>query len=815
MRGLSVVLVLLLVGAACGPQRRSPDRGGDDRKPDAGENRPADGGEDPVDAGQPDAGEDPADAGEDPVDAGPPADGGHPTNGTPAATIATPSSFSGDVLVQTILFDSESDPVNVTFEWSSDGSNYSPATTSSSLIGLASAPSGINHSFVWRSGIDLADRSSLVKLRVRPSDEWSTGQAATTDFFTIDNERPNEAPTVDWATVPASARGDTVFAFNAYDDDADPVTATVQYRVGAGGWQTPTLVAPVTSPIAATAAGTTVSFTWRTASDIPANAPDVWLRVAVSDGRATSAYAESAAFAVNNAPFVRPPGVRIVEVNAGGSDGVDWLDLTNLGTQTVDLRGWKLGWSSDTQRTIATIPAEGTGDAYSLTPGETVTLSDATSGNAPDTIYLPSNIGWIAGKQGHAALLDPEETAVDFVRWGGSPEQAPEPLSWSEPKVAHLPAGDRSLVRRQGFDTLASTDFCVAAARKGAGQESCVTAAPVSALMRLTEISSGAGDSDTASPVAWVELVNKGGNSLHLRGWSLHSASGQSYAEYTFGDLTIPSGGRLVMRAATGTSTSTTLNVGSDKLSVSSSGAVSLVDPTGEPHDYVRWGTFADVPPPPVAWPSGTNAPGVRAGITTLSRTSESFSAVTSDSAPGKWCLTSPTRGSAATSCLPPPNVAGLRISEVIHYQNWLSLTSTELELANTGVTPINLHGFALSVGSMGGTFGDETLAPGERRHIPDCGLTSPAGCMSFGFLTFAANASAELVDWTGRSVDFVRWGTSTAAPTTGGTWNGGSVPQPAAGQSVARKSGVADSNSASDWCLQASTPGNANGPCL
>src|SRR5690606_34018529 len=106
-----------------------------------------------------------------------------------------------------------------------------------------------------------------------------------------------------------------------------------------------------------------------------------------------------------------------------------------------------------------------------------------------------------------------------------------------------------------------------------------------------------------------------------------------------------------------------------------------------------------------------------------------------------------------------------LRISEVIHYENFLGVASTDLEVENTGSQSINLQGFELRVGGLGGTFGDVTLEPGARRYVPDCGITSPAGCMSFGFLFFAANASAELLDWTGRSVDFVRWGTSTATP--------------------------------------------------
>jgi hypothetical protein len=117
--------------------------------------------------------------------------------------------------------------------------------------------------------------------------------------------------------------------------------------------------------------------------------------------------------------------------------------------------------------------------------------------------------------------------------------------------------------------------------------------------------------------------------------------------------------------------------------------------------------------------------------------------------------------------------------------------------------------------------FDDATMGAGDRSSVVECGiLGGGAGCVQvffpWGQFGGPAAGSLELVDNTGASIDFVRWGGNTDAPAHGGAWQDSpaALTTPATGDSVGRRESAGDTDRAADWCTQASTSGSANGTC-
>ncbi len=147
----------------------------------------------------------------------------------PSASLSTPSSpASGDVSIDYILTDAESDTCSILAEFSSDGgATWSTATEVSGqgdgTTDLASSPSGVSHTFAWASGNDIVNTNiSNVKFRITPSDANGTGTAGTTDAFTINNSATNPGPIIS-SIVVVAAKG--LMTWNAQDSDGVASTA--------------------------------------------------------------------------------------------------------------------------------------------------------------------------------------------------------------------------------------------------------------------------------------------------------------------------------------------------------------------------------------------------------------------------------------------------------------------------------------------------------------------------------------------------------------------------------------------------------------
>lgn len=100
--------------------------------------------------------------------------------------------------------------------------------------------------------------------------------------------------------------------------------------------------------------------------------------------------------------------VRITEVDANGSStgaayGADWFELSNIGSSTVDLTGWKMDDNSDSFSLAVALRNNNSGNAFQLAPGQIAVFledgtdpsADATLGNNFKTAWganLPSNL---------------------------------------------------------------------------------------------------------------------------------------------------------------------------------------------------------------------------------------------------------------------------------------------------------------------------------------------------------------------------------------------------------------------------------------
>jgi hypothetical protein len=170
---------------------------------------------------------------------------------------------------------------------------------------------------------------------------------------------------------------------------------------------------------------------------------------------------------------------------------------------------------------------------------------------------------------------------------------------------------------------------------------------------------------------------------------------------------------------------------------------------------------------------------------------------------------------------------AGMLVTEVAmgKYAFGLSARQGAVELLKTGTQSRALIDWYMRWNGGGIIFSNLTMTAGDRI---DMGEQIAGYCISqyglpsstsypWGFYTGPAAGFVDLVDPTGRSVDFVRWGGNVAAPYPGGAWTETSaLSTPAEAKSLGRfNAATPDTNSAGDWCQQERSLDNPNSPCL
>jgi hypothetical protein len=160
--------------------------------------------------------------------------------------------------------------------------------------------------------------------------------------------------------------------------------------------------------------------------------------------------------------------VLITEVNL---DNPDYVELTNFGTEEVELNGWQFTWHGISPSDGS--PVSGTfvvPETFVVQAGGRAVFYDNYGGTdiviGENTITFAGNINWGMAEPDAAVLADAEGIPQDFLRWGASTIEPPSPLSWSDTPSALVPdtSGDYGLSRISDEDNDIAGDFCVALA---------------------------------------------------------------------------------------------------------------------------------------------------------------------------------------------------------------------------------------------------------------------------------------------------------------------------------------------------------------
>ena len=199
-----------------------------------------------------------------------------------------------------------------------------------------------------------------------------------------------------------------------------------------------------------------------------------------------------------------PAGVADIKVNEVSSDPTDWVELTNIGTLSVDVSGWKI--SDDAGLSDAThlqpIPA-----GTALAPGQHLAIDYTAAG---------------FGKGDKVNLYLADSTLVDSTQW---------------PTDTHASTWGRCADGTGAFKATPAT--------KGA-TNTCVVAPPVSLdpnwdTIEINEIASlNADDEGNPGFGDAVELVNTGTQPVSIEGWyQTDSGAATGAAALTLADLKV------------------------------------------------------------------------------------------------------------------------------------------------------------------------------------------------------------------------------------------------------------------------------------
>jgi len=266
-------------------------------------------------------------------------------NTPPTVQILEPSSgetVAGKVTLRISITDAESDSCSVA-AWYLDGTTWKTAVLEGQTAGLASSPSGVEHTFQWDALAAFGESTSGVSttLLVRVFDT-KLGSEDSVDL-TINNASLPSI-TIDEISPDDPATQDVTIRYTVYDGDTPSVDITFEYSVDGGDtWvggtiksaDEGTISGNQISGVGASGTGERHEFVWGSYIDEPDKYYDaVLIRLTVSDG-ANSSYAISYEFPLNNMVTNDPPTVTI----DSPSDGDTVSDLVEVAFTLNDTEG--------------------------------------------------------------------------------------------------------------------------------------------------------------------------------------------------------------------------------------------------------------------------------------------------------------------------------------------------------------------------------------------------------------------------------------------------------------------------------------------
>lgn len=193
--------------------------------------------------------------------------------GVPSATVSTPGTSSGTILVSYTLSDVDGDLINIIPEFSTnDGTSFSPATQGLGGNGTTGLATG-SRTFAWQSAADIPGMSTAVRFRISPFDAETGIPGTNPAAFTVDN---STAPLATINTAGGGTlTGDATISVTFTDATAtSPTTADIEFSTN-GGLSFSPCTADATSDFDSStdlsgSLGVALDFVWDTATDIPA-----------------------------------------------------------------------------------------------------------------------------------------------------------------------------------------------------------------------------------------------------------------------------------------------------------------------------------------------------------------------------------------------------------------------------------------------------------------------------------------------------------------------------------------------------------------
>ena len=550
-------------------------------------------------------------------------------------------------------------------------------------------------------------------------------------------------------------------------------------------------------------------------------------------------------FGGDSAALVASAGVVINEFlpnPASTDDGLEWVELLNIGTVSINLSGWTFEKATST-----TWSTRYTFSSYTLQAGERLVLGGelvaSADLNLPAGSYLAMGSGSTSGDA--IQLVDDTGVVVDTVIYGpnnsdsflddtGAVATSIAPSPGDDDSIGRLPDG--SDTDQSGVDfSLFSTPTPGASNGGAGGMDTGDTgsgggsAFPAGSVL-INEFLPDPGAAGGDKGHEWIEFVNTTGSDISLLDWSVERATSTSFTtRHTFGAVTISPGDYLVLGGefVSGVDVQLASGTGIELGNASSRGdLVRLVDPVGGVIDTVIYGPdnsdgFEDDD----GQVTNSVAPDPSTDMS-LARVPDGSD--TNDSGVDFSSIAVPTMGSPnADPCGSTAAAAvGLVINEFIPNPASTDTDFEWVELYNGGSSTVDLSGWVVNTGTT--TFskpgvipvGTEIIAGGylvvgqTETSIPEVDVAAPGFSLGNSGSTNADGVRLE--DCDGVVVDTVIYG----GDNTGDQWvddtesvSTSLAPSPMEGVSIARvDDGVDTDQSAVDFEIPSySTPGESN----
>ena len=489
------------------------------------------------------------------------------------------------------------------------------------------------------------------------------------------------------------------------------------------------------------------------------------------------------------------PAIHLNEMDTGALDSIE---LYNGESSAISLDGWHfLGYNMAGVLDVNYIIPTG----FTLAAGDYVMLWEGSGVDDANNLYMNDDLRWNL-QGGSAILTESHSIGIDFVRYGSASLAAPYGLTWTGSNPA-VPASYNDLGRSaSSVDTDDGSDWCEQMPTLGSQNFGCGPETMPSVV--FNELDAGIVDS--------IEIYNATGASVDLTGWHFqgYAANGVQDVNYSFPSFTLAADAYVSLWEGSGIDDASNLYMNDDVRWALQGGAAALLDDRFNGVDFMQYGSAAVTPPTGTSW-TGPN-PAVPASSQNLGRDEIS----TDSDAGSDWCSQPATFGSVNVGCN--PTTASIVISELDNG------AVDGIEIYNTGGSAVNMTGWKFKGYAANGvldvnyTFPSFTLQPDSYVVLHEgSGTDTDTDLYINDDVRWGlAGGAAALLNASNVGVDFLCFGSNGTTPPTGTTWVGEGAASPPAGstETLGRDGAGTDTDSASDWCVGATTFGLENGSC-